>query len=63
MLTLQSTLSVPSSEAGRYEDGTERFETLAYKIKTPGNHPEGSIHNSEHGEILKSRINGFLCNL
>jgi hypothetical protein len=26
-----------------YEDGTERFETSAYKIQTPGNYPEESI--------------------
>ena len=30
-------------------------ETLAYKIETPGNYPEESIHLSEHGESLKSR--------
>jgi hypothetical protein len=30
------TLSVPSSMAGRYEDGTECSETSAYKIHTPG---------------------------
>jgi len=31
-------------------------ETLAYKIQSPGNYPEESVQNSEHGEILKSRI-------
>ena len=31
-------------------------ETLAYKIQTPGNHPEESIQHSDHGESLKSRI-------
>jgi hypothetical protein len=31
-------------------------EALAYKIQTPGNYPEESIHHSEHGESLKSRI-------
>jgi hypothetical protein len=35
---------------------TECSETLAYKIHTPGNHPEESIQHSEHGESLKSRI-------
>jgi hypothetical protein len=29
---------------------------LACKIQTPGNYPEESIHHSEHGESLKSRI-------
>jgi len=55
--------TVPSSYAGRYssylpayEDGTECSHTSAYKIQTPGNYPEGSIQNSEHGESLKSRI-------
>jgi hypothetical protein len=35
---------------------TERSETLACKIQTPGNYPEDSIQHSEHGESLKSRI-------
>jgi len=26
-----------------YEDGTECFETSAYKFQTPGNYPEESI--------------------
>ena len=39
-----------------YEDGTECSETSAYKIQTPGCHPKESIHNSEHGVSLKSRI-------
>jgi hypothetical protein len=30
---------------------------LAYKIQTPGNYPEESIQNSEHGRSLKSRKN------
>jgi hypothetical protein len=34
---------------------TECSETLAYKIETPRNYPEESIHLSEHGESLKSR--------
>ena len=35
---------------------TECSETSAYKIQTPENCPEESIHHSEHGESLKSRI-------
>jgi hypothetical protein len=31
-------------------------ETLAFKIKTPVNHPEDSIKHLEYGESLKSRI-------
>jgi len=27
-----------------YEDGTECFETSAYKIQTPGNYPEVAHH-------------------
>jgi len=34
---------------------TECSETLAYKIQTPGSHPEKRIKHSEHGESLKSR--------
>jgi len=37
---------------------TERSETSAYKIKTPGNYPEESI--SEHGESFKSRFFLFI---
>jgi len=37
-----------------YEDGTERSETSAYKLQAPGNYPEESIQDSEHGESLKS---------
>ena len=43
-----------------YEDGTECSEKTAYKIQTPGNYPEESIQNSEHGGSLKSRIN-LIC--
>jgi len=32
-----------SPQLSAYEDGTERSETSAYKIQTPGNYPEGSI--------------------
>jgi hypothetical protein len=35
---------------------TECSETSALKIQTPGNNPEESIQNLEHGESLKSRI-------
>jgi hypothetical protein len=34
---------------------TECSETSAYKIQTPGNYPEESMQDSEHGESLKSR--------
>ena len=63
----QNTLSVPSSQAGRYEeylpiyeDGTECSETLAHKIRTPGNYAEESTQHSEHGNSLKSRMYCFL---
>jgi hypothetical protein len=32
----------------------ERSETSAYKIQTPGNHPEENIQHLQHGESLKS---------
>jgi hypothetical protein len=35
---------------------TECSETSAYEIQTPGNYPEESIQNLEHGESLKSRM-------
>ena len=35
---------------------TERSETLAYKIQTPGNYPEESLQHSEQCQSLKSRI-------
>jgi hypothetical protein len=35
---------------------TERSETLAFKLQTPGNNPEESVRHSKQGEILKSRI-------
>jgi len=31
-------------------------ETLAYKIQMLGNYPEESLHYSEHGKCLKSRV-------
>jgi hypothetical protein len=33
----------------------ECSETSAYKIQTPGNHPEENIQHTEHGESLKSK--------
>jgi hypothetical protein len=38
----------------------ECSETSAYKIQTPGNHPEENIQHTEHGESLKSKIHFFL---
>jgi hypothetical protein len=35
---------------------TERSETSAYKLQTPGNCPKESIQHLEHGESLKIRI-------
>jgi hypothetical protein len=32
------------------------FETLAFKLQTPGNNPEESRRYLEHGESLKSRL-------
>jgi hypothetical protein len=34
----------------------ECSEMSAYKIPTPGNHPEENIQHTEHGESLKSKI-------
>jgi len=42
---------------------TECFETSAYKIQTPGNHPKESIQHSGHGESLKSRVSHILKDL
>jgi hypothetical protein len=36
------------------KEQTERSETSAYKIQTPGNYSEENIPHSEHGESLKS---------
>jgi hypothetical protein len=44
-------LDLPASE-----DGTECSKTLAYKIQTVGNYPEGNIQHSGDGKSLKSRI-------
>jgi len=38
---------------------TECSETSAYKIQTPGNHPEETIQHSGHGKSLKSRTTTF----
>jgi hypothetical protein len=35
-------------------------ETSAYKIQTPGNHPEENIQHTEHGESLKSKMRNLL---
>jgi hypothetical protein len=37
----------------------ECSETSAYKIQTPGNHPEENVQHTEHGESLKSKIKDF----
>ena len=37
-------------------------ETSAYKIQTPGNHPEERIQHSEHSKSLKSRKTLFYPN-
>jgi hypothetical protein len=34
---------------------TERSETSAYKIQTPGNYPEEIIQRTEHSKSFKSR--------
>jgi hypothetical protein len=45
-----------------YEDGTDCFETSAYKIQAPGKHPKERIRHSERGESLKSKkIHSVLC--
>jgi hypothetical protein len=55
---IRNTLSVPSSEARRYEDGTDSvFQKLEFKLQMPVNNPEESIQHPERGKILKSRIN------
>jgi len=38
---------------------TERSETLAYKLQTPGNYSKESIQHTEHGKSLKSRFTLF----
>jgi hypothetical protein len=58
-----------SSYLPTYENGTDTYppmkmeqcsETLAYKIQTPDNHPEGSMQHSEHGESLNQEKINFL---
>jgi hypothetical protein len=40
----------------------ECSETSAYKIQTPGNHPEENIQHTEHSESLKSKRGTlFVC--
>jgi hypothetical protein len=41
----------------------ECSETSAYKIQTPGTHPEENIQHTEHGESLKSKSVFLLCRL
>jgi hypothetical protein len=41
-------------QVGVKMERTECSEKLAYKIQTPRNYTEESIHHSEHGESLKS---------
>jgi len=36
---------------------TERSETSAYKIQTPGNYPKESVQHTEHGKSLKLSSN------
>jgi hypothetical protein len=38
-----------------YEDGTECYETPAYKIQTPGNDPKERIQHSKQDESFISR--------
>ena len=49
----------PASELYAYPpmkmEQTERSETSAYKIQTPGNYPEENVQHIVHGESLKSR--------
>ena len=40
-----------SSYLPAYEDGTECFETSAYKTQTPGNYPEENIQQT-HSRLL-----------
>jgi len=56
----------PYRRVGIKMEQTERSEMSAYKIQTPGNHPQESIQHtayskqhSEHGESLKSRTVGI----
>ena len=39
-------MDIPVRSTKIYEDGTECSETSAFKIKMPGNYPEGSIQQS-----------------
>ena len=49
--TLLNFLLTPPMKMG----GIQRSETSAYKIQTPGNHPEKRKQHSSHGESLNSR--------
>jgi len=70
--TFRNPLSVPSSRAGCKVLYTqplkmeliEGSETSANQIRTPGKYPKEYIHDSKHGESLKSRIVYFsICSL
>jgi hypothetical protein len=39
----------------------ECSETSAYKIQTPGNHPEENIQHTEHGEGSYLLSNEIMC--
>jgi hypothetical protein len=39
---------------------SEDCEMSAYKIQTPGNHPQERIRHSQKGESLNSRVNNFI---
>jgi hypothetical protein len=49
-----------SSHLPAYED-EQCSETSAYKIQTPGNHPEESTQHSEHGEKFEIQKAVSLC--
>ena len=39
----------------------EGSETSAIRTQTPGNYPKENILHIEHGESLKSRVDGYCC--
>jgi hypothetical protein len=74
MSTFRNTVSVPSSQMGRYEEflltylptkmeWTQCSKMLVYKLQMPANHPEESIQDSEHNKSLKSRFKIFISTL
>ena len=57
-LAISSLLYCLLTRPMKMEEGSE---TSTPKIQKPGNHPKERIQHSEHGEILKSRIDlGYL---